>query len=249
MNIHSYIDRKKSPHPGGFPFWVGSKCTACSKRTPPEKQPPFVEKNWGFFTGGVLLLQAFIWKPPKKETPPGGVVSFDQHIYIHRRELLLAWSRDFSMYILRFTFIYIYMHVYKYRFIHTHIYLLYVCIKYFESHLYTSVCIYTNTSLYIHTYIFIHMYTLCTYIRISSYTCITSHSYTSICMYTLCTYIRKSSYTFEPSHSYTSVCMYTLCTYIRKSSYTFEPSHSYTSICMYTNTDLYIHTYIFYVYV
>jgi len=66
--------------PGGGKFFVGwfpnQKLMCISrarrKKTPPEKQPEFFQGIGVVFQGVSSSSGFLVWKPPNKETPPGG---------------------------------------------------------------------------------------------------------------------------------------------------------------------------------
>ena len=76
--IPPHFECKNPPHLGGVLCWVISKSRTWRKRTPRGEQPPKLVSfgklvNFGGCSSGVVLFLSFlIWKPPKKETPPGG---------------------------------------------------------------------------------------------------------------------------------------------------------------------------------
>ena len=70
------VDCKKPPR--GFPSWAVSRWRIRRKRTPRENNPNFWNKLGVVFQGGSSSSVFFIWKPPKKEYPLGGGVSFNQ---------------------------------------------------------------------------------------------------------------------------------------------------------------------------
>jgi len=49
-----------------------------SLSNPPLQVNPKNLKNWGCFSGEIISSRLFIWEPPKKETPGGGVGSCEE---------------------------------------------------------------------------------------------------------------------------------------------------------------------------
>jgi len=80
---------KNNPQNWWFLSWVLSKPRTRRKRIPPEEQPHKLINFGGCSSGGSYGSGFLIWKPPSKEIPPWGLVSFDQL----EIGLLAVWRR------------------------------------------------------------------------------------------------------------------------------------------------------------